>query len=618
MLAVDHLDMGYSERTGTRRGLARRIADLGALTAALELTGPVVTVAHDWGGPISLGWALAHRDILAAVVLTNTAVHQPAGSPAPALIRLVNSRGVRSMVTRRTQAFLRGTLALAHPRLPADVRAGYLAPYARADRRRAIAGFVEDIPLGPDHPSAAALRAVADGLPALADVPVLALWGPRDPVFGDRYLRDLLTRLPHAVVHRFEGAGHLVAEDADVAGTVAAWVAGPPGSARRTPTPAGGNGARRPLWSALDERACTESGAGAAVVEMSPAGGSTRTISWVLLERRVRDLAAGLAASGVHPGDRVALLVPPGADLTAAVYACWRAGAVIVVADAGLGVRGLHRAVRGAWPEHIIAGGRGLAAAKALHWPGQRIGAGPLDRITRRALGAHTQLAELAEIGRGRQLPEPPPGDADAAVLFTSGATGPAKGVVYRHHQLEAQRDALAKTYGVGPQDRFVAAFAPFALYGPALGITTAVPAMDVTAPGTLTATALAEATAAIGATMVFTSPAALVNVVGTAGSLDARGRAALGGVRLLLSAGAPVPADLLRRAAELMPRAQAHTPYGMTEVLPVADTTLEAIEEAGSGNGICVGRPVDGVIVALHALGPTAGRARRQPSSPA
>ena len=37
-------------------------------------------------------------------------------------------------------------------------------------------------------------------------MPVLMLWGPRDPVFAERYLRDLLERLPHAQVHRYEGA----------------------------------------------------------------------------------------------------------------------------------------------------------------------------------------------------------------------------------------------------------------------------------------------------------------------------------------------------------------------------------------------------------------------------
>jgi len=61
VLAPDHLDMGYSERTGTERRLARRIDDLSRLTAALELDGPVVLLAHDWGGPIGLGWALAHH-----------------------------------------------------------------------------------------------------------------------------------------------------------------------------------------------------------------------------------------------------------------------------------------------------------------------------------------------------------------------------------------------------------------------------------------------------------------------------------------------------------------------------------------------------------------------------
>src|SRR5215217_8405483 len=77
-------------------------------------------------------------------------------------------------------------------------------------------------------------------------------------------------------------------------------------------------------------------------------------VSFDRLERTVRDLAGGLVATGVRPGDRVALLVPPGADLTAAMYACWRAGASVVVADAGLGVARMGRALRGAAPDHVI------------------------------------------------------------------------------------------------------------------------------------------------------------------------------------------------------------------------------------------------------------------------
>ena len=106
--------------------------------------------------------------------------------------------------------------------------------------------------------------------------------------------------------------------------------------------------------------------------------------------------------------------------------------------------------------------------------------------------------------------------------MFTSGATGPAKGVVYRHRQVQAQLEVLRSTYALTADDRLVAAFAPFALYGPALGLASAVPDMDVTAPGTLTAAALADAVAAVRATVVFASPAALRNVVATAGALTA------------------------------------------------------------------------------------------------
>ncbi len=196
-------------------------------------------------------------------------------------------------------------------------------------------------------------------------------------------------------------------------------------------------------------------------------------------------------------------------------------------------------------------------------------------------------------------------------MLFTSGATGPAKGVVYTLGQLSAQIEQVRQLCGLGPQDRLVAAFAPFALYGPALGVAAAVPDMRVTAPGTLTATALADAVVAVDATVVFASPAALRNVVATAGALDEQGRAALARIRLVMSAGAPVHVSLLRRLQSLLPAAELHTPYGMTEALPVADIALPEIEAVGRGAGVCVGRPLPGVQVrvsALDTLGAAAG----------
>ncbi len=605
VVAVDQLGMGFSERLAAPRPFAQRIDDLGALTDALGVHGPVVTVAHDWGGPISLGWAVRHRDQLAGIVLTNTAVDQPAGTPAPALIRIVRSRGLLELLCVRTSAFVDGTLVLAHPQLPGAVRRAFRAPYGDAARRRAIGDFVRDIPLDLGHASWSDLVRLQADLATVADVPTLVLWGGLDPVFTDVHLADLRRRLPRAQVHRFATAGHLVVEDADVTTPVLDWVGdlGPPAEAPPTAPPAGmaDTRARRPLWSGL-EQASEEAPDQVAVVELG-GDGPPRSRTFAELDADVLDLAAGLVAWGVAPGDRVALLVPPGIDLVTAVYACWRAAATVVVADAGLGPRGIGRALRSADPAHLIGIPRALAAARALRWPGRAILAGARRNGAHRLLGAASTLDELRRSGAGCPPPPAPGPEDDAAVLFTSGATGPAKGVVYRHRQLEAQRDALAAAYAIGPSDRLVAAFAPFALYGPALGIPSVVPDMDVTAPGTLTATALADAVSAVDATLVFASPAALVNVVATGSELDGGQRQALGGVRVLLSAGAPVPASLLRRATALVPGAEAHTPYGMTEALPVADITLAAIEAAGPGNGVCVGRPLPGVQVAVSPL---------------
>ena len=127
MIAVDQLEMGFSERTGEQHRLADRVAELGALTDELGLAGPVVTVGHDWGGVVSLGWALDHPDLLAGVVLTNTAVHQGAEDPLPAALRVATAPGVLPVGTVTTPAFLETTLALAHPRLEAPVADAFRA-----------------------------------------------------------------------------------------------------------------------------------------------------------------------------------------------------------------------------------------------------------------------------------------------------------------------------------------------------------------------------------------------------------------------------------------------------------------------------------------------------------
>ena len=619
VVAIDQLDMGFSERTGTVRPLAQRIDDVDSLTEALGLTGPgrsgrVITVGHDWGGPISLGWALRHVDKLDGVVLANTGVHHPPEAPAPIAIRAACLPGVLPSVTSRSKTFIRAALYMSRPVPPPEVRAGYYAPYPDTRHRHAIENFVRDIPWEPDAVSAGPLNAIAEGLGDLADVPVLLLWGPRDPVFSDLYLRDLIDRLPHADVHRYEGSSHFVPEDAPTfAADLATWVAhrslaglresepqSLPPEEPMTPDPTFGPH----LWSGIARRAADpETAAVAAVTELGPEG-IEASISFANLDRRVERVAAGLAIIGVQPGDRIALLVPPGVDLTVVLYGVWRAGAVAVFVDPGLGVRGMRTALRSAGPKYLIAVAKGLAAARFVAMGAQFISVGSVTSIARRALPVRWSLERIERLGAGAQAGPPPPRPTDpAAIAFTSGATGPAKGVLYLHQQLLAERDALAALYSITPQDRGVAAFGTFALIGAALGCPAAVPDMDLTAPGTLTAKALGDAADAIEASLVFASPAAWMNVLATAEGLTSAGAAALARVRTLLSTGAPVHADLLRAVGTMMPAAQAHAPYGMTEVLPVADIDLTEMDRAGRGNGTCVGRPVSGVLVHIAPL---------------
>ena len=631
VIAVDQLEMGFSERTGTARTLARRIDDLDALTAALGVNGHVVTVGHDWGGPVSLGWALRHRGrgaagsrpahpeaSLAGVVLLNTAVHQPAGSRAPALIRAARLPGILPLVTERSSSFVRGAVGLSRG-VPDDIAAAYRAPYVGAERRAGVRQFVADIPLDPAHPSAGALDALAADLVTL-DAPALLLWGPRDPVFGDAHLRDLRTRLPHADIHRYEGAGHLLPEDAPrYAEDVIAWVRGvlrgdgddAPGV---VPARAAGMRGSVRIGAALAARA---GDSGIAIADM----GSGRRVSWATLAARTMEIAAGLVDLGVRPGQRIALAIPPGPDLIACVYAAWRIGAVVVVADSGLGIAGMRRAWRAAAPDHVIGIPVGLALARTVRFPGLRIRTSdPRGGVANAAVlpvASDATLVEVAARGRRRLAddsiapvdrlgPEPGPDD-EALVAFTSGATGPAKGVLYTHRRLCALRDALTTAYDIraagAQRDALVAAFAPWAVLGPALGIASAIPDMDIVDASTLTARAFADATAAVDGTLAWASPTALSAVVGTAAALEPAQRAALASLRRLLVAGAPVPLALLDRAAQLLPEATIATPYGMTEALPLTQVTRDELRGFDDSRGVLVGAPLDGVDVAIAPL---------------
>ncbi|WFP15471.1 alpha/beta fold hydrolase [Citricoccus muralis] len=634
LVAPDQLDMGFSERLEhtssptpgrprSYRTLAERLSDLDAVVRALGLdvdaqrsTAPVplFTLGHDWGGVISLGWAADHQHLVSGSISLNTAVHHDADEPIPAPLQAALAGPVLAGSTVVTTAFLDVTLGLGHPGLASETKHAYRAPYQGLERRGGIGGFVADIPADAKHHSYQPLRHIARNLSS-SSLPTLLLWGALDPVFLDRYQQDLLERIPQVDLHRYETSGHLLAEDQDLGTPIFSWAnavvdeqSRPLDSAVAAASP---RPAYRALWSFLEEKSDSSE---TALVDMTATRNSRPDgVSWATLSRVVNAIAVGLRRSGVKPGDRVSLLVQPGRDLTAALYAVLRVGATAVIADAGLGIQGMTRAVHTARPQWIIGELPGLTLARAQRWPGRRLSVSTLGAPLRAALQVENSLYRLADTYNGhvyhatKDHPDPEPAQT-AAILFTSGSTGPAKGVRYTHDRLSALTQLLRDNFGVVPGSSLLAGFAPFALLGPAIGATSVTPKMSVTKPATLTATAVAEAAAAGSATMVFASPAALRNVVATAPQLSEDQRRQLGTISLMLSAGAPVAPDLMDQVLELMPQAEFHSPYGMTESLLLADIDRDTLRAAHreaptEQHGVCVGHPVPGVEIAIAPL---------------
>lgn len=340
----------------------------------------------------------------------------------------------------------------------------------------------------------------------------------------------------------------------------------------------------------------------AVVVQHTSRGGRAtyRATTFAELEALSNRYANALSAAGIRRQRRVLLMVRPGVEFVALAFALFKIGAVPVMIDPGMGVNRMLECVRsvdldafvGIPLAHVmrVLRRRSFRTVKHVVTVGRRWfwGGRCLDRLARGA-AAEFAVADSAP-------------SETAAILFTSGATGPAKGVVYEHGMFDAQVKAIREQYGIEPGEIDLATFPLFALFDPAMGMTSVIPEMDPSHPARVDPAKIVAAVRDHNVTSTFGSPALWNRVA--AYCVD-RG-IELPSLRRILIAGAPVPYHVIEKLHRVLSDdADIHTPYGATESLPVSSISGREIldgcsEQSRAGAGTCVGRPLPGIDVRI------------------
>ncbi|MBI9090400.1 MAG: AMP-binding protein [Desulfobacterium sp.] len=326
-------------------------------------------------------------------------------------------------------------------------------------------------------------------------------------------------------------------------------------------------------------------------------------LSFRQLERQSDRLAFGLETTGITRGTRTILMVPPGMDFFILIFAMFKVGAVPVVVDPGMGIDRMLSCFEQGKPEAFI----GIEKAHVLRKikPGFFKTVKTWITVGKRWFWGGYNMDELI-IDRDDPFPVArTTSDENAAILFTTGSTGPAKGVVYTHGNFNAQLTQIQEHFKIEPDEIDLPTFPLFALFDPALGMTAVIPDMDPTKPAFVNPERIIEAIENHGVTNMFASPA-LLNRVGKFGKEN---KIKLPSLRRVISAGAPVtPANIEQFSSMLSDTAEVHTPYGATESVPILSIgSHEILKETRSlseqGFGMCIGRPICNTRVAVIKL---------------
>ncbi|GAK50998.1 AMP-dependent synthetase and ligase [Candidatus Moduliflexus flocculans] len=305
--------------------------------------------------------------------------------------------------------------------------------------------------------------------------------------------------------------------------------------------------------------------------------------------------AHGLAQYGIKQGDRTLMMIRPGMELIAVTFALLKIGAVPVLIDPGMGRKAFLQCVAETEPTALI--GIPLAHVMRKVFPKPFRNVRRFVTVGKRLFWDGATLAELQTVSREPFPVAPTTTEDEAAVAFTSGGTGIPKGVVYLHGIFKKQVEIMRDEMGVKEGETHLSVMYIFALFNPALGVTTIIPDMDARKTAQVNPAYLVESIETFGVTMSLGSPL----IWSILADYCSKRSLTLPSLQHVFMFGAEVMPDVVKRFAKAMPNGKIYTPYGATEALPLTLMPGEEIlAETGAktltGAGVCVGKPIGGL----------------------
>lgn len=211
------------------------------MTKLIEQLGvrDIVTVGQDWGGPISLRYAIEHKDNIRALVLLNTFIERfPASqrerkerdiitSPLPPGFTFLFKGGAyssfliryldvfRKFVWQKWKTGNPSKLLGSGFRRPVDPRAmeNYLKIHDKPAKRAGLATFPKMIPNREDHPDASCVDQIRKELEHW-DIPVSVIWSDGDMAWKPDEGARIAQLVPDGEFYLVRNAGHFLQEDA--------------------------------------------------------------------------------------------------------------------------------------------------------------------------------------------------------------------------------------------------------------------------------------------------------------------------------------------------------------------------------------------------------------------